>query len=462
MIIEQIYTGCLAQGAYYIIDQGEAAIIDPLRDISPYLERIERDGVKLKYVFETHFHADFVSGHLDLHKKTSAPIVYGPTAKPCFDAYIAQDNEEFKLGSSTIKLLHTPGHTLESSCYLISDASGKEIAIFTGDTLFLGDVGRPDLAQKGELTKEKLASMLYDSLMQKIYPLPDSVIVYPAHGQGSACGKNMMKETVDTLGNQKQMNYAFKQPSKELFVQAVLENLAPAPEYFAMNVNMNKNGYNSFDEVLEHGLRHLSPMEFKSLANSADVLVLDTRSAELFARGFVPGAVNIGLDGQFAPWVGALLKDVHQALVLVTELGREEESVTRLSRVGFDQVLGYLQGGIEAWIAAGEKIDKVATVSVLEILPELKQAKLPVLDLRREGEYRDGHLLNAENLPLDQINEWTDRVRSKKEHFYIHCQGGYRSMIAASILQARGIRNFTEIREGMGYIRTQQVPLTTS
>lgn len=462
MMIEQIYTGCLAQGAYYILDNGEAAIIDPLREIAPYLQRIERDGVKLKYIFETHFHADFVSGHLDLHRKTGAPIVYGPTAKPDFDAHIGLDNEIFKVGRCTIKLLHTPGHTLESSCYLVYDELGKEVAIFTGDTLFLGDVGRPDLAQKGELTKEKLASMLYDSLMQKIYPLPDSVLVYPAHGQGSACGKNMMKETVDTLGNQKKMNYALNQKSKEDFVQAVLENLPPAPEYFAMNVKMNKNGYNSFEQVLAQGMRPLSPQDFKTLASSEEVLILDTREAGAFAQGFVPGSINIGLDGQFAPWVGMLLRDVNQALLLVTEKGREEECVTRLSRVGFDNVWGYLEGGIVAWLAAGEVVDKVQTTSVLEILPELQAANLPIVDLRRQGEFCGGHLPNAENLPLDFINDWTDNLRGKKEHFYIHCQGGYRSMIAASILQARGIRNFTEIREGMGYIRAQKIPLLCS
>lgn len=462
MIIEQIYTGCLAQGAYYIVDQGEAAIIDPLRETGPYMERIERDGVKLKYIFETHFHADFVSGHLDLHRKTGAKIVYGPTAKPDFEVHVAQDNEVFKLGRVSIKLLHTPGHTFESSCYLIYDEDGKEVAIFTGDTLFLGDVGRPDLAQKGNITKEDLAAMLYDSLMNKIYPLPDSLIVYPAHGQGSACGKNMMKETVDTLGNQKKINYALNQPSKEAFVHAVLENLPIAPDYFAMNVMLNKNGYNSFDNVLNQGLRPLSVPEFKSLANSGDVLVLDTRGAELFSRGFVPGSINVGLDGQFAPWVGLLLKDVRQPLVLVTDAGREEESITRLSRVGFDNVLGYLQDGIKAWVDAGEQIDMVKTVSVLEILPELQQGQLPVVDLRRQGEYGSGHLSTAENLPLDQINEWTESLRGRQEHFYIHCQGGYRSMIAASILQARGIRNFTEIREGMSYIYAQQIPLISS
>lgn len=462
MMIEQIYTGCLAQGAYYIIDQGEAAIIDPLREVEPYLQRIARDKVQLKYIFETHFHADFVSGHLDLHRKTGAPIVYGPGAKPDFAAHIAQDNELFKVGRCTIKLLHTPGHTLESSCYLIYDELNQEVAIFTGDTLFLGDVGRPDLVQKSDLTKEDLAAMLYDSLMQKIHPLPDSILVYPAHGQGSACGKNMMKETVDTLGNQKRINYAFNQKSKADFVHAVLENLPPSPEYFAMNVAMNKNGYDHFDQILQQGLRPLSPQDFKSLASSGDVLVLDTRNAALFAQGFVPGAVNIGLDGQFAPWVGMLLRDVSQPLLLVTEAGREEESVTRLSRVGFDQVLGYLEGGIEAWVKAGEELDRVQTASVLEILPELQGAKLPVVDLRRQGEYASGHLQNAENLPLDSIHDWIENLRTKTEHFYIHCQGGYRSMIAASILQARGIRNFTEIREGMGYMRNQQLPLVSS
>ena len=364
MKIEQIYTGCLAQGAYYITSNGEAAIIDPLREVQPYLDRAKKDGVKIKYVFETHFHADFVSGHLDLSKSTGAPIVYGPNANPEFKAIIAEDEEVFKLGNVTIKVLHTPGHTMESTCFLLRDEIGKDYALFSGDTLFLGDVGRPDLAQKAaSMTQDQLAGLLYDSLNQKIMPLANDVIVYPAHGAGSACGKNMMKETVDTLGNQKKVNYALNQPNKEEFVKAVTEGLLPPPGYFGMNVAMNKKGYESFETVLNNGMRSLSPLEFETSADTTEAIILDTRAASEFAKGFIPRSVNIGINGDFAPWVGALIKDVKQPILLITELGQEEETVTRLSRVGFDNVIGHLKGSFASWKNAGKEIDTVNRIT---------------------------------------------------------------------------------------------------
>ncbi|SQB46672.1 Probable polyketide biosynthesis zinc-dependent hydrolase BaeB [Chryseobacterium jejuense] len=364
MKIEQIYTGCLAQGAYYITSAGEAAIIDPLRETQPYVERLEKDEVELKYIFETHFHADFVSGHLDLNHKTNASIVYGPTAKPEFEAIIAEDGQIFKVGDITIKVLHTPGHTLESSCYLLIDEQGNEKALFSGDTLFLGDVGRPDLAQKAtDITQEDLAGLLYDSLYHKILPLNDDITVYPAHGAGSACGKNMQKETVDTLGNQKETNYALNQNSKESFIKAVTDGLLPPPAYFGMNVMMNKKGYHSFDEVLSKGLHALKPKQFEEIAEASAALVLDVRNNGEFAGEFIPQSVNIGLDGDFAPWVGALIADVNQPILLVTKLGDEEEAVTRLSRVGFDHILGFLEGGIEAWKNSGKETDSVHRIS---------------------------------------------------------------------------------------------------
>ncbi|WP_119079631.1 MBL fold metallo-hydrolase [Chitinophaga alhagiae] len=461
MKIEQIYTGCLAQGAYYITSNGEAAIIDPLRETQPYLDRLEKDGTTLKYIFETHFHADFVSGHLDLSQKTQAPIVYGPTAAPEFDAIVAEDNQVFELGDVKIKVLHTPGHTLESSCFLLIDGNGKATALFSGDTLFLGDVGRPDLAQKAaNMTQEELAGLLYESLYHKILPLPDDVIVYPAHGAGSACGKNMMKETVDTLGNQKKMNYALNQPGKEAFVKAVTDGLLPPPAYFGMNVAMNKKGYHSFDEVLSQGMKALSVQEFEQVAETAGALVLDTRSDKSFALGFIPQSINIGLSGDFAPWVGALIKDVKQPLLLVTEPGREEEAVTRLSRVGFDHVLGYLQGGLEAWEKAGKETDTVHRITAEEFAAAVKPGKSRVVDVRKESEYAAEHVEEALSKPLAYINDWMNDV-DPREHFYLHCGGGYRSMIAASILQARGYRNFTEIEGGFNAISGTAVPRTT-
>ncbi|USL95921.1 MBL fold metallo-hydrolase [Riemerella anatipestifer] len=458
MKIEQIYTGCLAQGAYYITSNGEAAIIDPLREVQPYLERLEKDGVTLKYIFETHFHADFVSGHLDLSKKTGAPIIYGPTAKPSFEAIIAEDNQIFELGNVKIKVLHTPGHTMESACFLLLDENGKETALFSGDTLFLGDVGRPDLAQKAtNLTQEELAGLLYESLYNKILPLPDEVTVYPAHGAGSACGKNMMKETVDSLGNQKKMNYALNQPSKEAFIEAVLDGLTAPPQYFGMNVAMNKGGYTSFDEVLKNGKEALSVEDFETVAENTGALILDTRNAADFHQGFIPNSINIGLKGSFAPWVGAMIVDVKQPLLLVCEEGTVEEAITRLARVGFDNVVGYLKGGFDSWKNSGKEIDTVKRISAETFANEYhKDAK--VVDVRNIGEYSAEHVEDALNRPLMEINDWAKELGDT--HFYIHCAGGYRSMIASSILNSRGIRNFTEVDGGFAKIKETSVPTT--
>ncbi|WP_407475449.1 MBL fold metallo-hydrolase [Elizabethkingia anophelis] len=459
MKVEQIYTGCLAQGAYYIVSQGEAVIIDPLREVQPYLDKLQQDNAKLKYILETHFHADFVSGHVDLSDKTGASIVYGPTAKPEFEAIIAKDEEVFEIGDIKIKVLHTPGHTMESSCYLLIDEKGKETALFSGDTLFLGDVGRPDLAQKGkDLTQEDLAGMLYDSLMNKIIPLPDEITVYPAHGAGSACGKNMQKETVDTLGNQKKTNYALNQPDKASFIKEVTDGLTPPPGYFAMNVAMNKKGYESFDQVLEHGLKPLSAEAFEAMADETGALILDTRPAAEFHKGFIPQSVNIGVKGDFAPWVGAMIVDVKQPLLLVTDEGSEEEVITRLSRVGFDNVVGYLKGGLSAWQSAGKETDSVERITPEEFAQRYtKDAR--IIDVRKEGEYVAEHIAEAYSRPLAYINTWIKDI-DPKEHFFLHCAGGYRSMIAASILQARGYRNFTEVEGGFGKIKLTEVPTT--
>lgn len=460
MNIEQIYTGCLAQGAYYIISDGEAAIIDPLRETQPYLDRLEKDGVQLKYIFETHFHADFVSGHLDLSRKTGAPIIYGPTAKPEFEAIVADDNQIFEVGNVKIKVLHTPGHTMESSCFLLTDENGKETALFSGDTLFLGDVGRPDLAQKAaNMTQEELAGLLYDSLYNKILPLADDITVYPAHGAGSACGKNMMKETVDRLGNQKKMNYALNQPNKEAFIKAVTDGLLPPPAYFGMNVAMNKKGYDSFDDVLSQGMKTLSADEFEAVAESANALILDTRNDHDFAKGFIPQSINIGLEGDFAPWVGALVVDVQQPILLVTDIGKEQEAVTRLSRVGFDHVLGHLEGGFEAWKNSGKETDTVNRITPEQFASEVKIGESKIIDVRKETEYAAEHVEEAFSKPLAYINTWMNDIQPQ-EHFYLHCAGGYRSMIAASILQARGYRNFTEVEGGFNAIAKTDVPTT--
>ncbi|MCJ8154636.1 MBL fold metallo-hydrolase [Chryseobacterium sp. SSA4.19] len=458
MKIEQIYTGCLAQGAYYIISNGEAAIIDPLRETQPYINRLEKDNVKLTYIFETHFHADFVSGHIDLSKQTGAAIVYGPTAKTEFDAVIAYDNQIFKIGNVKIKVLHTPGHTMESTSYLLIDEYGAERALFSGDTLFLGDVGRPDLAQKSEdMTREDLAGLLYDSLYQKIIPLNDEIIVYPAHGAGSACGKNMQKETMDTLGNQKKTNYALNQKDKESFIRSVTDGLLPPPAYFGMNVTMNKKGYRNFDQVLSNGLRALSPEKFEEMAEISNALTLDTRNHRNFARGFVPQSVNIGLDGDFAPWVGTLIVDVNQPIILITDENQEKEAITRLSRVGFDNILGFLKGGFEAWKNGGKEIDTVHCISAQQFEQEIKDREVKIIDVRKESEYQAEHVNEAYNKPLAYINDWINQAGHER-HFYLHCAGGYRSMMAASILQAGGYRNFTEIEGGFKAIAETAIP----
>lgn len=461
MIIDQIYTGCLAQGAYYIESDGEAVVIDPLREVQPYLDKAQKNGAKIKYVFKIQFHADFVSGHLDLSKKTGAPIVYGPTAKPGFDAHIAKDNEVFKVGKITITALHTPGHTMESTCYLLKDENGNNKAIFTGDTLFIGDVGRPDLAQKvsADLTQEMLAAHLYTSLREKIMPLEDDIIVYPAHGAGSACGKNMSKETFDTLGNQKKTNYALQEMTQEAFIKEVTDGLLPPPSYFPENVMMNIKGYESFDVVMDRGLQALTPEAFEEVANATGALLLDTRNARDFAAGFVPNAINIGIDGGFAPWVGCLVLDIKQPILLIADKGREQEVITRLSRVGYDNVVGYLDGGFAAWEKSGKEIDNVNCISAKEFEELNKDGSCKVIDLRKEGEFSAEHLENAQSLPLAYINEWMDSI-DDTEHFYIHCAGGYRSMIAASILNSRGIRGFTEIGDGYSGIANTCLPKT--
>ncbi|KQK26925.1 MBL fold metallo-hydrolase [Chryseobacterium aquaticum] len=460
MKIEQIYTGCLAQGAYYIVSENEAAIIDPLREVKPYLDRLEKDNVILKYIFETHFHADFVSGHLDLSKKTDASIVYGPTAQPDFEAIIAKDNQIFEIGKIKIKALHTPGHTMESTTYLLIDENGVETAIFTGDTLFLGDVGRPDLAQKAtNMTQEDLAGILYESLHSKIMPLDDSITVYPAHGAGSACGKNMQKETVDILGNQKRTNYALNQPDKESFIREVLDGLTAPPKYFGMNVAMNKGGYDSIDDVMDKGLNPISVEDFESFAEETGALILDTRGAAEFYKGFIPNSINIGLKGDFAPWVGSLIVDVKHPLLLVSDEGSEEEVITRLSRVGFDHVLGYLKGGFESWKNSGKETDEVNRISPTEFAEKLSENS-KIIDVRKLTEYSAEHIDNAFNKPLDTISDWVSTI-DDSEHFFLHCAGGYRSMIAASILNSHGIRNFTEIEGGFNAIKkTEKFPIS--
>lgn len=460
MKIEQIYTGCLAQGAYYITSNGEAAIIDPLRETQPYLDRLKSDNAQLKYIFETHFHADFVSGHLDLSKKTNAEIVYGATANPEFDAIVAEDNQLFQVGNIKIKAIHTPGHTMESTCYLLFDENGKETALFSGDTLFLGDVGRPDLAQKAaSMTQEELAGLLYESLYNKILPLPNDITVYPAHGAGSACGKNMMKETVDTLGNQKKMNYALNQENKESFIKAVTDGLLPPPAYFGMNVSMNKKGYDSFDKVLKNGMEPLSIAAFEAIAETNGALILDTRSDKEFAKGFIPQSINIGINGDFAPWVGAMIVDVKQAILIVSDPGKEQEVVTRLSRVGFDNIHGYLDGGINTWLNASKEVDKVNRITAEQFAQQVNTKEDLIIDVRKESEFAAEHIDEAYSKPLSYLNDWVKDI-NPKTHFYLHCAGGYRSMIAASILQARGFRNFTEVAGGFNAIAQTNVPKT--
>lgn len=454
MNIEQIYTGCLSQGAYYIESQGEAAIIDPLREVKPYLEKAKKNKATIKYIFETHFHADFVSGHVTLAKETGATIVYGPEAKTGFDSLIAKDQQEFKIGEITLTVLHTPGHTMESTTYLLRDASQKDIAIFSGDTLFLGDVGRPDLAQKAaDMTQEDLAGILYESLRKKIMPLADDVLVYPAHGAGSACGKNLSKETVGTLGEQKKTNYALRADmTKEEFIKEVTDGLLPPPQYFPLNVKMNKEGYEDIDTVLESGTTPLDPEAFEKLANQSGAIILDVRHQDTFAEGHIPQSIFIGIDGGFAPWVGALIGDVEQPILLVTPEGREEETVTRLARVGFDNTLGYLDGSLEAWKKAGKDTDSVEGIETTELKALSEKENLTVFDVRKPGEYLSEHLPDAKSTPLDFINEHMNEFPTGTP-FYMHCAGGYRSMIAASILKSRGIHNLIDIKGGFGAIK---------
>ncbi|WP_296702523.1 MBL fold metallo-hydrolase [Algoriphagus sp.] len=459
MKIEQIYTGCLAQGAYYIESDGEAAVIDPLREVQPYIEKAERRNAEIKYVFETHFHADFVSGHQDLSKKTGAPIVYGPTTmKMGFDAIVAEDGQEFKIGKAKVKVIHTPGHTMESSCFLLYNEEGKPEAIFTGDTLFIGDVGRPDLAQKviKDLTQDKLAGHLYESLRNKIMPLPDDLIVYPAHGAGSACGKNMSKETSDTLGNQKKTNYALQEMTKEEFIKEVITGLTPPPAYFPQNVMMNIQGYDSIDDVLERGVKPLTPAQFEAAANETGALILDTREPQVFAKGFVPNSVNIGIDGSFAVWVGAMIPDLKQEILVVAEKGREEEVITRLARVGYDYALGYLEGGIEAWKKSGHEIDHIESISAEELAARKeKNPEINIVDVRKNSEYLSEHVVDAENAPLDYINESMLKINKDKTYF-VHCAGGYRSMIFNSILRARGYDNLIDVDGGFKAIKESE------
>ena len=455
MKVEQIYTGCLAQGAYYIESNGEAVVIDPLREVAPYIQKAERNNAKIKYVFETHFHADFVSGHLDLSKKTGAPIVYGPTAKPAFDAIVAEDGQEFKIGNITMKVLHTPGHTMESTCYLLKDENNKEVGLFSGDTLFIGDVGRPDLAQKvkAELTQDKLAGYLFDSLRNKIMPLADSIIVYPAHGAGSACGKNMSKETTDTLGNQKKTNYALRADmTKEEFIKEVITGLVAPPAYFPLNVMMNIQGYESIDKVLERGQHALSPDAFEAAANETGALVLDTRDPQIFALGFVPNSINIGINGQFAPWVGAMIPDIKQEILLVTDEGREEEVITRLARVGYDYTIGYLKGGFNAWKDAGKETDLITSISADQLADIMEKEKINVIDVRKKSEYQSEHMIGAENAPLDFINDSMLQI-DKNKTYYVHCASGYRSMVFTSILRARGYDKLIEVKGGFKAIK---------
>jgi glyoxylase-like metal-dependent hydrolase (beta-lactamase superfamily II)/rhodanese-related sulfurtransferase len=455
MILEQIYTGCLAQGAYYIESDGEAAVIDPLREVRSYIEKAERSKAKIKYVFETHFHADFVSGHLDLARKTGAVIVYGPTAVPGFDALVAADGQEFPLGRIRIRLLHTPGHTMESSCFLLIDEAGKETALFTGDTLFIGDVGRPDLAQKvqADLTPERLAALLFDSLHKKILPLADDIIIYPAHGAGSACGKNMSNETTDTLGHQKATNYALQPAlSKEAFIKEVLSGLTPPPAYFPSNVLLNSKGYDNIEKVMERGKHALEPAAFEAAANETNALILDTRDPEIFCEGHIPNSINIGINGNFAPWVGTLIPDIRQKILIVSEAGREEEVITRLARVGYDYSIGYLKGGFEAWKKAGLETDEVACITEESLMQEMGKGKINILDVRKEGEYRSEHVQGAENVPLDYVNENMRKV-NRNQTYYVHCAGGYRSVIFISILKARGYKNLVNIKGGFRAVK---------
>lgn len=458
MKVEQLYTGCLAEAAYYIESNGEAAIIDPLRETKPYLRKLEERGTKLKYILETHFHADFVSGHIDLAKETGATIVYGPNAAAEYDIYVAKDEEILELGDVKIKVLHTPGHTMESTTFMLIDEEGKEHGIFTGDTLFIGDVGRPDLAVKTDLSKEDLAGHLYESIQNKIMPLDDDVIVYPGHGKGSACGKNMSDETTDTLGNQKKVNYALQPMGKEEFVEKVIDGLTPPPQYFPKNAVMNKKGYDSIDAVLEKGMNALDPDTFEDVANAEEALIIDTRLPEEFVEGFIPNSIFIGEDGSFASWVGTLVVDLKQPILLIVEEGKEEEVITRLARVGYDNTLGYLKGGIEAWKKAGKELDTITSVTPQEMVEKLKRENPSVLDVRRYNEYNEGHIKGAENIPLDYVND-NMAAFNRDTEYHVHCAGGYRSVVMASILKARGFDKLVNIKEGFKGLEEAGAPV---
>ena len=460
MIIEQIYTGCLSQGSYYIESQGESAIIDPLRETGPYIEKATKNNSQIKYVFETHFHADFVSGHISLAKETGATIVYGPKAETGFDALIAKDQQEFKIGDITLTVLHTPGHTMESTTYLLRDSSNKDVAIFSGDTLFLGDVGRPDLAQKsGKITQDDLAGILFESLRTKIMPLADDVLVYPAHGSGSACGKNLSKETVGTLGEQKKTNYALRSDmTKKEFIREVTDGLLPPPKYFPLNVKMNKDGYKDIDKVLKTGTTALDPDSFEKLANQNRAIILDVRHQDDFAKEHIPQSIFIGLDGGFAPWAGTMIGDITLPILLITPNGREEETVTRLARVGFDNTLGYLKGGLKVWKKDKRVTDSINCIGAEKFFELDKNGGLDIFDLRKQGEYASEHIPFSQNIPLDVINQ-NMNLLPKVSPFYIHCAGGYRSMIAASILKSRGIHNFIDVKGGLGAIKKTGIAL---
>ena len=452
MNLSQIYTKCLAQGSYYIESEGEAVVIDPLREVTPYITKAKENNTKIKYIFETHFHADFVSGHLSLSKETNAPIVFGPMAKTDFDIMEAKDGQQFHFGKLTITTLHTPGHTLESTCYLLSDESGKNRAIFTGDTLFLGDVGRPDLAQKNGLSKEELARKLYDSIRNKILPLEDSIIVYPAHGAGSACGKNMMKETSDTLENQKKINYALHpEMTREKFVKEITEGFLPSPKYFEMNVEMNKKGYEKTEQLVEQNLKFLSLEKFEKKTKEKGRCILDVRNEKDFCDGHIPNSIFIGLDGMFAPWVGTILKNTKTPLLIIAPSGRERETILRLARVGFDNVLGFLEGGFNTWELSKKEIERIESIFPMDLKDKIKEKDI-LLDVRKPLEHKDSFLQNAKNIPLDVLSDSLEKVENKKKN-YIYCGGGYRSVIAISILKRSGKNNFVNIIGGFQKIK---------
>ncbi len=462
MKIEQIYTGCIAQAAYYIESNGEAAIVDPLREVQSYIEKAKNDNAKIKYIFETHFHADFVSGHLDLQQKTGSEIIFGPNAKPSYECIIAEDQQIFTLGKSKIKIIHTPGHTMESTCFLLIDENEKEVGILTGDTLFIGDVGRPDLAQKisEDLNQDKLARHLFHSLRNKIMPLADDLIVYPSHGAGSACGKNMSKETTDTLGNQKKVNYALQPMTEDEFVLSITKGLAAAPQYFPKNVLMNIEGYENLDAIMVRGKKALNVETFEMLANETHALILDTRSPAEFSKGFIPNSINIGLDGSFAPWVGEMIVDIKQEILLVCEPNREEEAITRLSRVGYDNAIGFLENGFESWKNAGKEMDVVNRISAKEMEENETYKNVQIIDVRKKSEFENEHLEQAKNISLSEINKHLSSF-PKEDFFVIHCAGGYRSMIAASILKQRGFDNFVDVVEGFSGLSKTTLPKTT-